>query len=107
MEIYCNNNALLERAVKYSRVLGIESRDARIVVKRLPPSYTKSGFIEHPSHLDNDIYISIYVKLDNDRYITLAHEMVHARQVLNGQPIDEKEAYLLENILDNDPTKMG
>ena len=47
------------------------------------------------------------MKLDNDRYVTLAHEMVHARQVLNGQPIDEAEAYLLENLLDNDPTKMG
>ena len=107
MEIYCKNTDLLDRAVKYSRVLGIENRDDRIVVKRLPPSFTKSGFIEHPSQIDKDIYISIYVKLDNDRYVTLAHEMVHARQVLNGQPIDEAEAYLLENLLDNDPTKMG
>jgi len=107
MEIYCKNTLLLERAVEYSKTLGIDDRNARIVVKRLPPSFTQQGFIEHPSHLDNDIYISVYVKLDNDRYVTLAHEMVHARQVLNGQPIDEKEAYLLENTLDNDPTKMG
>ena len=45
------------------------------------------------------------VKFNKERYVTLAHEMVHARQVLKGEEIDENEAYLLENTLDNDHRK--
>ena len=40
--------------------------------------------------------------LIEERYVSLAHEMIHARQILNRVPIDENEAYLLENTLDND-----
>ena len=105
MEIYCKNTALLEKAVDYSRTLGIDHHNAVIQIKRLPPSLTQTGIIEHPRQLGKRTYINIYVKLDSERYITLAHEMVHARQVLNGQPIDENEAYLLENTLDNDHQK--
>ena len=103
MEIYCKNNLLLDRAVDYSKTLGIDDKKARITIKRLPPSFPQQGLIEHPRALDNDTYISIWVKLNEERYITLAHEMIHARQVLNGQEIDEKEAYLLEETLDNRP----
>ena len=63
------------------------------------------GIIEHPRTLGKRTYINIYIRLNKERYITLAHEMVHARQVLTGQPLDENEAYLLENTLDNDPQK--
>ncbi len=103
MEIYCKNTLLLEKAVHYSRTLGIDDRNAQITIKRLPPSFSQQGLIEHPRVLDNDTYISIYVKLNKERYITLAHEMVHVRQVLNGEEIDENEAYLLEESLDNRP----
>ena len=106
MEIYCKNKLLLERAVKYSRNLGIDHLNAEIEIKRLPPSFGgKYGIIEHPRVLGKRVYINIYVKLNKERYITLAHEMIHARQVLTGNPIDEHEAYLLEKTLDNDHQK--
>ena len=41
----------------------------------------------------------IYIKYDNERYTTLAHEMVHLRQVLTDGVIDENEAYTLEKVL--------
>ena len=60
------------------------------------------GIIEHPRVLGQRTYINIYVRLNKERYITLAHEMVHLRQVITDGVIDENEAYLLENTLDND-----
>ena len=107
MEIYCKNTLLLERAVEYSKTLCKYDRTARIIIKRLPPSFSQQGLIEHPRELDKETYIQIWVKLNKERYITLAHEMVHVRQVLNGRSIDENEAYLLENTLDNGPRNMG
>ncbi|SVA57250.1 uncharacterized protein METZ01_LOCUS110104 [marine metagenome] len=92
---------LLDRAVEYSKTLGISDRRARIIIKRLPPSFSQQGLIEHPRELDRETYIQIWVKLNKERYITLAHEMIHVRQILNGNPIDENEAYLLEDTLDN------
>tara|TARA_Y100000768_G_scaffold167633_1_gene125535 strand:- start:368 stop:691 length:324 start_codon:yes stop_codon:yes gene_type:complete len=105
MEIYCKNTLLLEKAVDYSKTLGIDHHNAVIEIKRLPPSFSQMGIIEHPRILGKRTYINIYVKLNQERYITLAHEMVHARQVLNGEPLDENEAYLLETTLDNDHQK--
>ena len=105
MEIYCKNKLILEKAVQYSKTLGIDNEPAIIYIKRLPPSFGQQGLIEHPRELDNDIYLNIWVKYDDERYVSLAHEMVHARQVLFKQPIDEHEAYLLEKTLDNDQQK--
>ena len=105
MEIYCKNNLLLDKAVEYANTLGISEMPAIINIKRLPPSFTQQGLIEHPRELDNHIYINIFDKLNKERYITLAHEMVHVRQVLKGEEIDENEAYLLEKTLDNDHRK--
>lgn len=105
MEIYCKNKLLLEKAVQYSRKLGIDNEPAIIYIKRLPPSFDQQGLIEHPRELDNDIYLNIWVKYNDERYVSLAHEMVHARQVLFKQPINEHEAYLLEKTLDNDQQK--
>ncbi len=101
MEIYCKNDLLLDRAVEYSKTLGISDRRARIIIKRLPPAFSQHGLIEHPRQLDKETYIQIWVKLNKERYITLAHEMIHVRQILNANPIDENEAYLLEDTLDN------
>ena len=103
MEIYCNNKDLLNKAVDYSRKLGIEGYNAIISIKRLPPSFSQVGIIEHPRILGKRTYLNIYVRFNKERFITLAHEMVHVRQVLKGEPLDENEAYLLENTLDNNP----
>ncbi len=103
MEIYCNNKDLLNKAVDYSKKLGIDGYNAIISIKRLPPSFTQVGIIEHPRVLDKPTYLSIYVRFNKERFITLAHEMVHARQFLKGQIMDENEAYLLEKTLDNNP----
>jgi len=105
MEIYCKNKRLLQKAVEYSKKLGIHKDSATIYIKRLPPSFDQQGLIEVPRELDDEIYMNIWVKYNSERYISLAHEMVHARQVLRGQPIDEHEAYLLEKTLDSDPQK--
>ena len=102
MEIYCKNTALLEKAVDYSRSLGIDHHNAVINIKRLPPTMPQKGLVEFSK---GDTEIDIYIKYDNERFMSLAHEMVHARQFLTGQPLDENEAYLLENTLDNDPQK--
>ena len=51
------------------------------------------------------MYMEMFVKYDEERYITLAHEMVHVRQVINHESIDEIEAetlaYRLNKTLDN------
>ena len=103
MEIYCNNKDLLNKAVDYSKKLGIDGYNAIISIKRLPPSFSQVGIIEHPLILGKRTYLSIYVRLNKERYVTLAHEMVHARQFLKGQTMCENEAYLLEKTLYNNP----
>tara|TARA_B100000131_G_scaffold37295_1_gene33899 strand:+ start:5276 stop:5587 length:312 start_codon:yes stop_codon:yes gene_type:complete len=103
MEIYCNNKDLLNKAVDYSKKLGIDGYNAIIDIKRLPPSFSQMGIIEHPRILGKRTYLNIYVRLNKERYITLAHEMVHAKQFLRGEIMDETEAYLLEKTLDNNP----
>lgn len=48
----------------------------------------------------DDITIQINSNLsERDQAITLAHEMVHARQIVQGVDFDEKEAYTLESTL--------
>tara|TARA_A100001011_G_C13977821_1_gene701988 strand:+ start:308 stop:619 length:312 start_codon:yes stop_codon:yes gene_type:complete len=102
MHIFCNVHELLERAVTYSKKLDISHADAEINIYRLPPSFTQKGIIEHPRVFKGHTYINIYIRLDNERYVTLAHEMIHAKQILEGREIDENEAYALERTLDND-----
>tara|TARA_Y100001935_G_scaffold49594_1_gene41284 strand:- start:367 stop:675 length:309 start_codon:yes stop_codon:yes gene_type:complete len=102
MEIYCKHKPILERAVKYANKLGIADKDAIINIYKLPPSFRQQAIIEHPREYEDTTHLNIYVKFNDERYISLAHEMIHARQILNHEPIDENEAYLLENTLDND-----
>jgi hypothetical protein len=106
MEIYCKNSLLLDKAVEYANTLGISQLPGVVTIKRLPPSFRQQGLIEHPRELESKTHLTIWIKLNKERYITLAHEMIHARQVLTGQQIDENEAYLLEKTLDNDPHKV-
>lgn len=52
--------------------------------------------------LDEDDNINIQVNNTlprREQAITLAHEMVHARQIMNGVDFCEEEAYALESIL--------
>ena len=63
MEIYCKNTALLEKAVDYSKSLGIDHHNAVINIKRLPPSFSQMGIIEHPRVLGQRTYIDIYVHI--------------------------------------------
>ena len=102
MEIYCKHKPILERAVKYANKLEIADRDAVINIYKLPPSFSQQAIIEHAREYEDTPHHNIYVKFNDERYISLAHEMIHARQILNRVPIDENEAYLLENTLDND-----
>jgi|TARA_B100001093_G_C26760539_1_gene985473 hypothetical protein len=92
MRVYSRYKALKESACYYARELGIQdSRKIRVHIYRLPHPHPKQGYIEYPIH-GKLRDISIYVKLDDEREITLAHEMVHVRQVLARQGIDEVEA---------------
>ena len=102
MEIYCKHRALLDRAVKYANKLEIADKDAVINIYKLPPSFRQQAIIEHAREYEETTHLNIYVKFNDERYISLAHEMIHARQILNRVSIDENEAYLLENTLDND-----
>ena len=102
MHIFCNVNGLLDKAVKFANILEISDANAEINIYRLPPSFTQKGIIEHPRIFKGKTYINIYVRLDSERYVTLAHEMIHAKQILEGREIDENEAYTLERTLDND-----
>lgn len=102
MRIYSKISAMVDKAVEYSKKLDISHYDADINIYRLPPSFTQKGIIEHPRQLEGKTYLSIYVRLDDERYITLAHEMIHAKQILEERPIDENEAYIMEKQLAND-----
>tara|TARA_B100002019_G_C21240707_1_gene585402 strand:- start:685 stop:1008 length:324 start_codon:yes stop_codon:yes gene_type:complete len=106
MEIYCKYKDLLDRAVEYSKKLSIDHHNCVLDIKRLPPSFKQQGLIEHPRKLEGTTYLNIYIRMNDERYVTLAHEMVHAKQVLNGEELCEHEAYLREKTLDNDPQKI-
>lgn len=56
----------------------------------------QKGLVEYSKTDEN---IDIFIKYDNERFITLAHEMVHVRQILTTGNTDEIEAGRLENTL--------
>jgi hypothetical protein len=106
MEIYCKDSKMLKNAIYIAKQLGIEKEQkVNVHIKRLPPSFSQKGLIEYPRHTnDNVTHLDIFIKYDSERYTTLAHEMVHVRQVLHTKFIDENEAYVLEKtlkVLDN------
>ena len=99
MEIYCRQKELLEQSIKHARTLEIDDKQAVLTIKTLPPQFSQMGLIEYPRHLDAIPHITIYIKNNSEKYITLAHEMVHLRQILTDGIICEKEAYELEKNL--------
>lgn len=96
MEIYCKQKHLLNLAIHHAKALSVDSKDAVISIKRLPPQFTQKGLIEYPRTLGKRVYMDIYIKMDEGKEITLAHEMMHVKQVLIDGVIDENEAYLYE-----------
>ena len=100
MEIYCKDNKMLNIAISLAEQLDIADEDnVTVYIKRLPPSFKQKGIIEFPRHFKDETHIDIYIKYDVERYVTLAHEMVHLRQVLTDGVLDENEAYTLEKTL--------
>lgn len=96
MEIYCKQKRLLDLAIMHSKALSVDSKDAVVHIKRLPPQFTQKGLIEYPRTIGKRTYIDIFIKMDDEKEITLAHEMMHVKQVLTNGKIDENEAYLYE-----------
>ena len=91
MRVYSRYSQLKDSACFYARELGIDdTRKVKIHILRLPHKHPKEGFCEFSETSRREF--TIYVKLDEEREITLAHEMVHVRQVLARQGIDEIEA---------------
>jgi len=91
LRVYSRYSQLKDSACFYARELGIDdTRKVKIHILRLPHKHPKAGFCEFSETSRREF--TIYVKLDEEREITLAHEMVHVRQVLARQGIDEIEA---------------
>ena len=91
MRVYSRYSQLKDSACFCARELGIDdTRKVKIHILRLPHKHPKAGFCEFSETSRREF--TIYVKLDEEREITLAHEMVHVRQVLARQGIDEIEA---------------
>lgn len=96
MEIYCKQTRLLELAIRHAKALSVDSKNAIVTIKRLPPSMSQKGIIEYPRTLGQRTYIDIFIKMDDEKDITLAHEMKHLQQILTSGIIDENEAYIYE-----------
>ena len=82
MEIYCKQKRLLELAIMHSIHLVSILRTTVINIKRLPPQFPQKGLIEYPRTLGKRTYIDLFIKMDEEKEITLAHEMMHVKQVL-------------------------
>ena len=82
MEIYCKDNKMLDKAISLAEQLQIaDEHGVTVYIKRLPPSFKQKGIIEFPRYFKEETHIDIYIKYDSERYVTLAHEMVHLYQM--------------------------
>ena len=82
MDIFCKDSKMLKIAINLAEQLEIaDEHNVAVYVKRLPPSFQQKGIIEYPRHFKDSTHIDIYIKYDSERYITLAHEMVHLYQM--------------------------
>ena len=96
MEIYCKDKWMLHNAIFLAEQLNISDLFGVVNIKRLPPTMPQKGLVEFSK---GDTEIDIYIKYDNERFVSLAHEMVHVRQILTTGICDEIEAGELENTL--------
>ncbi len=92
MNILSRYGEMRDSACFYARELEIDHYDVRIWILKLPHPHKKMGYVEYPSSFGNKGIMEVYVKLDDEREYTLAHEMVHVRQILAASGIDEIEA---------------
>ena len=95
MNILCNNEKLRNRAVEFARMLDIQDSKVTLNIFRLPHPDKRQGFLDYPSKHRVYTYMEMFVKYNDERYITLAHEMVHVRQAITDGIIDENEAETL------------
>ena len=96
MEIYCKDKWMLHNAIFLAEQLDISDLFGVVNIKRLPPTMPQKGLVEFSK---GDTEIDIYIKYDNERFVSLAHEMVHVRQILTNGICDEVEATRLEKTL--------
>jgi len=96
MEIYCKDKWMLHNAIFLAEQLNISDLFGVVNIKRLPPTMPQKGLVEFSK---GDTEIDIYIKYDNERFVSLAHEMVHVRQILTNGICDEVEATRLEKTL--------
>lgn len=70
----------------YAVLLGIDGEDFTVFIKRKIITSDSVGYCY--SLPDNEIYIELDSR-DKEIYKTLAHEMVHAKQLICGDLVDE------------------
>ena len=87
---------MLHNAIFLAEQLSISNLFGVVNIKRLPPTMPQKGLVEFSK---GDTEIDILIKYYNERFITLAHEMVHVRQILTTGICDEIEAGRLEKTL--------
>ena len=87
---------MLHNAIFLAEQLNISDLFGVVNIKRLPPTMPQKGLVEFSK---GDTEIDIYIKYDNERFVSLAHEMVHVRQILTNGLCDEVEATRLEKTL--------
>ena len=87
---------MLHNAIFLAEQLSISNLFGVVNIKRLPPTMPQKGLVEFSK---GDTEIDIFIKYDNERFITLAHEMVHVLQILTTGICDEIEAGRLEKTL--------
>ena len=80
MNIICKNEKIQNKAIIVS---------IRKLPKNISLQNTK-GDIEFDEQLE---HLDIYIRYDEEKYITLAHELIHAQQLLTKGKIDEDDAY--------------
>jgi hypothetical protein len=93
-----------DKAVEFAIQLGIEHSKVTLNIFRLPHPDRRQGFLDYPKKARVNVYMEMFIKFNEERYITLAHEMVHVRQAITDGIMDEIEAetlaYRMNNISD-------
>jgi len=93
MNIICKNEKIQNKAVDLVKQLKIEDKDVIVSIRKLPKNISlqnTKGYIEFDEQLE---HLDIYIRYDEEKYITLAHELIHAQQLLTKGKIDEDDAY--------------
>jgi len=93
-----------DKAVEFANLLDIQDSKVTLNIFRLPHPDRRQGFLDYPKKARINMYMEMFVKYNEERYITLAHEMVHVRQAITDGIMDEIEAetlaYRMNNISD-------